>query len=64
MSPKSGSAPIDPSAEFDDEITRPIPLQLIARLAAQDPTVSLKIGVVEAIEADAAEDSREEPDGN
>jgi hypothetical protein len=34
----------------DDEPTRPVPLQLIARLAAQDPTVQLKIGVTQTTE--------------
>ncbi len=55
MSPKSGPVLIDPSAAFDDETTRPIPLQLIARLAAQDPTVQLKIGLVETGEPEPAE---------
>jgi hypothetical protein len=49
MSPKSVPVPIEPPAAFDEETTRPIPLQLIARLAANDPTVQLKIGVVEAV---------------
>jgi len=61
MSPKSGSVPIDPSIPFDDETTRPIPLQLIARLAAQDPTVQLKIGLVETPQQETAPDPAEEP---
>ena len=38
--------PLDPTCA-DDEVTRPVPLELIARLAAQDPTVQLKIGVLD-----------------
>ena len=38
--------PVD-SEIGDDEVTRPVSLALIARLAAQDPTVQLKIGVLE-----------------
>jgi len=62
MSSKSGPVPTEPSVPFDDEATRPVPLQLIARLAAQDPTVQLKIGVVEAVLPGAPDDNQEEPD--
>lgn len=40
------SNPVD-SAIGDDEATRPVSLALIARLAAKDPTVQLKVGVLE-----------------
>jgi hypothetical protein len=39
-------APVDP-AFGDDDVTRPVSLALIARLAAKDPSVQLKIGVLE-----------------
>ncbi len=38
---------LDNLAPDDDEVTRPVSLELIARLAAQDPTVQLKVGVPE-----------------
>ncbi len=50
MHPKAGLSPddpIDPNTSEDEEKTRPVSLQLIARLAANDPTVQLKIGVLE-----------------
>lgn len=40
------SGPVDPAFQ-DDEVTQPISLALIARLAAKDPTVQLKVGVLE-----------------
>ena len=52
MPKKASSLPLDRdppdlTAPFDDETTRPVSLQLIARLAAQDPTVQLRIGVMD-----------------
>lgn len=41
-------------APFDDQKTQPVPMQLIARLAAQDPAVQLKIGMVASAEATPA----------
>jgi len=62
MSSKSGPVPTESSVPFDDETTRPVPLQLIARLAAQDPTVQLKIGVLETVLHESPDDTQEEPD--
>jgi hypothetical protein len=62
MSSKSGPVPTEPTVPFDEETTRPVPLQLIARLAAQDPTVQLKIGVLEAVVPGSPDDTQEEPD--
>jgi hypothetical protein len=42
------SSPEAAAPHPDEEITCAIPLQLIARLAAQDPSVQLQIGVPEA----------------
>jgi hypothetical protein len=39
--------PLDSTCSDDLEATRPVPLELIARLAAQDPTIQLKIGVID-----------------
>jgi hypothetical protein len=49
----------DLSAPFD-EATRPVSLQLIARLAAQDPTVQLKIGVIDLPAEEAPFEAAEE----
>jgi hypothetical protein len=38
---------LDPVTSEDDEVTRPVSLELIARLAAKDPSVQLKVGVLE-----------------
>ena len=38
---------VDPVTAEDDETTRPVSLELIARLAANDPSVQLKVGVLE-----------------
>ncbi len=38
---------LDPAMSEDDEVTRPVSLELIARLAANDPSVQLKVGVLE-----------------
>jgi len=38
---------VDPVTSEDDETTRPVSLELIARLAAKDPSVQLKVGVLE-----------------
>jgi len=40
-------SPLDPATSEDDEVTRPVSLELIARLAAKDPSVQLKVGVLE-----------------
>jgi hypothetical protein len=47
--PKNSPAiePLDPVMSEDDEVTRPVSLELIARLAAKDPSVQLKVGVLE-----------------
>jgi hypothetical protein len=39
--------PLDSATSEDDEVTRPVSLELIARLAAKDPSVQLKVGVLE-----------------
>jgi hypothetical protein len=41
------SEPLEPVTAEDDETTRPVSLELIARLATQDPSVQLKVGVLE-----------------
>ncbi len=38
---------LDPVTSEDDEVTLPVSLELIARLAAKDPSVQLKVGVPE-----------------
>ena len=49
---------LDSPVPDDEEPTRPIPLELIARLAAQDPTVQLKIGVIQILEQKADEEEK------
>jgi hypothetical protein len=47
---KAKNSPVsepDPVTAEDDETTRPVSLELIARLAANDPSVQLKVGVLE-----------------
>jgi hypothetical protein len=41
------SDPLDPVMSEDDEATQPVSLELIARLAAKDPSVQLRVGVLE-----------------
>jgi hypothetical protein len=38
---------VDPVTAEDDETTRPVSLELIARFAAKDPSVQLKVGVLQ-----------------
>lgn len=53
-SPENGAT----STTFDEETTRPVPLELIAQLAAQDPRLELEIGVPEAVPASSSDSKK------